>query len=112
MRLFTFLAIFCCSFIALADQNSVGTNEVWIDVRTWAEYQIDHIDGDPRIHYTDIVEQVSEHVANKDTPIRLYCRSGGRSGKATEALMQAGYTNVENAGGIDDARRHRRLTQD
>ena len=42
--------------------------------------------------------------ADKDAPIYLYCRSGRRSGIALEALQQAGFTNVLNLGGFEDAR--------
>ena len=41
---------------------------------------------------------------NKNTNISLYCRSGNRSGKAVKILQQQGYTNVVNAGGLDQAR--------
>ena len=78
---------------------------VWIDVRTSIEYQIDHIDGDTRISYGDIVAGMSELYPDKSTEIRLYCRSGGRADKAMASLREAGYTNVSNAGGIDDARK-------
>ena len=39
----------------------------------------------------------------KDQPIYLYCRSGNRSGKAAVMLEKIGFTNVINAGGIDEA---------
>ena len=32
----------------------------------------------------------------KDTPVAFICRSGARSGKATQMAMQAGYTHVYN----------------
>ena len=81
----------------------------WIDVRSWVEHQVDSIDGDTHIHYTDIVEEVSEAFPDKSSPIRLYCAVGGRSGKAEKALKDAGYTDVVNVGGIDDARKLRGL---
>jgi phage shock protein E len=34
----------------------------------------------------------------------VYCRSGRRSGIAQSALEEAGYTNVVNVGGLEDAR--------
>ncbi len=46
---------------------------------------------------------------SRDADIHLYCRSGGRAGKAKRALEAAGYTSVENAGGIADARKQRGL---
>jgi len=38
----------------------------------------------------------------KDQKIILYCRSGKRAGKALIVLKEEGYTNVINAGGIED----------
>ena len=84
-------------------------NAVYIDVRTWVEHKVDHIDGDPRIHVSDIVEGVSKQYPAKDTPIRLYCRSGVRSSRATDRLKAQGYLDVQNIGGINDARKLRGL---
>ncbi len=82
---------------------------VWIDVRTEAEYQASHIEGDPLIPHQQIVAGVTEKFPDKETEIHLYCRSGSRAGKAKSALEKAGYTNVINEGGIDDAREKRNL---
>ena len=38
----------------------------------------------------------------KDKPIVLYCASGARSGQGARFLKQAGFTDVINAGGLDD----------
>jgi phage shock protein E len=40
---------------------------------------------------------------SKDTKIYLYCRSGNRSQKATDILLNAGFDQVENLGGIQEA---------
>ncbi|PCK08823.1 MAG: sulfurtransferase [Alteromonadaceae bacterium] len=80
---------------------------VWIDVRSLPENKIDSIKGDIRITHTDIVAEISKIYPDKNTEIRLYCRSGGRAGKALLALKKAGYNNVQNVGGIDDARKVR-----
>lgn len=77
---------------------------IWLDVRSWAEYQLDHIEGDRRIPHTEIVDQVVELFPDKSTPIRLYCASGGRAGNAAQSLRAAGYTDIQNAGGIDQVR--------
>lgn len=37
-----------------------------------------------------------------DTPIALYCASGGRSGGAADALRRMGYSEVYNLGGLAD----------
>ena len=81
----------------------------WIDVRSPQEYQQDHIEGDILIPHQDIVAQVQALYPSKTTSINLYCRSGGRAGKAKTALEAAGYTNVKNVGGINDARKQRSI---
>lgn len=82
---------------------------VWIDVRSSIELMVDSIEGDVRISSGKAVQGVSEMFPDKDIEIRLYCRSGTRAGKAMSALIDAGYTNVSNAGSIDDARGEREL---
>lgn len=90
--------------------SSLGHAEsVWIDVRSYLEHKIDHIEGDIRIPHSDILEEVSEQFPDKTTQIHLYCASGVRSGKALNVLKEAGYTNVFNEGGIADARATRNI---
>jgi rhodanese-related sulfurtransferase len=38
----------------------------------------------------------------RDKPIVLFCASGARSGQAARLLKQSGFTDVVNAGGLDD----------
>jgi len=80
---------------------------IWIDVRSELERKIDSIKGDLRISHSDIVPEVQKLFPDKNTEIKLYCRSGGRAGEAAAALESAGYTHVESIGGIDDARKYR-----
>lgn len=96
----------CVLFLLLSFATAAKevTEPVWIDVRSWVEHQTDSIEGDPRYHFTDILESVSLAYPDKETPIKLYCAVGGRAGKALATLQEAGYTNVENAGGINDVR--------
>lgn len=106
-RLNIFLFLLCNILfldIALADP-------VWVDVRSTIEHKISHIEGDLHIPYQDIVDEITKHYPNKETEIKLYCLSGGRSGKAQDWLTQAGYSNVENIGGIADARKHKEQTK-
>lgn len=89
--------------------NSALAETVWVDVRSTFEHKITHIEGDEHIPYKQIVDEISKRYPDKNTEIKLYCLSGGRSGKATEWLSQAGYQNVENAGGISDVKKHRNI---
>ena len=100
----SFLILLSVLFILQAHAETV-----WIDVRSVVEHKISNIEGDIRISHSEIVSEVSRLFPDKDTEIRLYCRSGNRAGKAMSALMEAGYTNISNAGGIDDARKARGL---
>jgi phage shock protein E len=103
-RCITFFVVLLVSTYSLAEV-------VWIDVRTSLEHEIDSIDGDLRISHSEIVPGVEKLFPDKDTAIRLYCRSGGRAGTAEQALKNAGYTDVENIGGISDARKYRHLEE-
>lgn len=98
------LVVICLSSLSYA-------NPVWVDVRSSAEHMIDNIEGDFRVSHGDIVQGIKKIFPDKSTEIRLYCRSGGRAGKAMFALKEAGYTNVSNAGGIDDARKERGIRE-
>jgi phage shock protein E len=94
----------CFSYLSNAET-------VWIDVRSVAAHSIDKIEGDIGISHGDIVQEVSEIFPDKHIKIRLYCRSGGRAGKAMSVLKEAGYINVFNAGGLDDVRKKRGLSE-
>ncbi len=72
-----------------------------VDVRTEAEWDTGHLEGALHIEWQDILKISSD--IQKEEEIFLYCRSGNRSGKATKILVDAGYINAKNAGGIEDA---------
>lgn len=76
---------------------------IWVDVRSEAEYQAKHIEGDLRISHTEIIKEISQRFPDKNTKIRLYCRSGNRAGIAQNALVESGYLQVTNAGSIENA---------
>ena len=75
---------------------------VWIDVRSEAEYEEEHLEGALNIEYSEILEGIALAALDKDTEILLYCGSGRRAGIALEALEAAGFSNVVNRGGLDD----------
>lgn len=77
---------------------------LWIDVRSTVEFQLGHLQGAEHIPYDEVVTTLASMDISKDREIKLYCMSGGRAGKAQTALQAAGYTQVENVGGLDDAR--------
>ncbi len=102
-----------CRFIALiflCHCSALLAETIWIDVRSKIEYMANHIDGDLRVTHTDIVEEVTKLYADKETDIALYCAAGVRAEKAKKLLLDAGYVNVSNIGGINDAKQLRNIT--
>ena len=73
-----------------------------LDVRTQEEYDQGHIPGAIAISYEEIEEKAEEVLTDKDQLILVYCRSGRRSKIAAEALVELGYTNIKEFGGIID----------
>ena len=86
--------------LAIADK---GASPLIIDVRTPAEWNTGHLNEAKHIEWQDIGAHISELTSDKDETIYVYCRSGGRSGKAKTILDELGYSNVINAGGVEDA---------
>ena len=82
----------------MMDQQDV----VILDVREQEEYDAGHIPGAILIPYTMIEEKANELLQEKDHLILVYCRSGRRSKIAAEALLELGYTNIKEFGGIID----------
>lgn len=98
------LLILAPLLLASFTQISVAADTVWIDVRSEKEYKAEHLDGTKFIPHTEIASQIGKLNLAKDTPIKLFCRSGGRAGTAKKTLLEMGYVNVQNVGGIGDAK--------
>ena len=73
-----------------------------LDVREQDEYDAGHISGAILIPYTQIEAKANEMLPDKDQLILVYCRSGRRSKLAAEILVELGYTNITEFGGIID----------
>ena len=73
-----------------------------LDVRTQEEYDQGHIPGAIVISHEEIKEKAEDVLTDKDQLILAYCRSGRRSKIAAEALLELGYTNIKEFGGIID----------
>ena len=91
------LASLLLSSIVFSDEPLI------IDVRSLDEVKTGIIQDAIHIEWTQIDKEINNIDITKDQPIYLYCRSGNRSGKATVILKKIGFTNVINAGGIDEA---------
>ena len=75
---------------------------VILDARTQEEYDQGHIPGAIVISHEEIAEKADEVLTDKNQLILVYCRSGRRSKIAAEALVELGYTNIKEFGGIID----------
>ena len=73
-----------------------------LDVRTQEEYDQGHIPGAIVISHEEITEKAEDVLTDKEQLILVYCRSGRRSKIAAEALVELGYTNIKEFGGIID----------
>lgn len=75
---------------------------VILDTRTPEEYETGHIPGAIVISHEEIKEKAEAVLPDKDQLILVYCRSGRRSKLAAQDLVDLGYTNVKEFGGIMD----------
>jgi phage shock protein E len=75
---------------------------IWIDVRAADEYAVGHIHGALLIPHEDIAAKIGSLNLSKEEDIRVYCRTGRRSGIAKDVLNNLGYIKVVNEGGYDE----------
>lgn len=78
-------------------------NAQLIDIRTPDEFSDGHIKDAKNINFydADFIDQIQVNI-DKSEPVYLYCRSGGRSGKAASKLSEMGFKVYDLDGGIID----------
>ena len=81
----------------------MDTQEVFVlDVREQSEFDAGHIPEAVLLPVGTITEATAAAVIpEKDSVVLVYCRSGNRSKTASQALVDLGYTNVFEFGGIN-----------
>lgn len=99
----TLILLGCSSNYKTVDVDTVykainNSNVVILDVRTVEEYNEGHIMNAINIPIDDIDTINIE----KDKTIYIYCASGNRSKMATNKLIDMGYTDVYDMGGINN----------
>jgi phage shock protein E len=81
----------------------MSQGKIIIDVRDVAEYEGGHVQGAINMSLNEGVFEQQMMSLDPSVSYQLYCRSGGRSGIATDLLQRSGFANVENLGSVEDA---------
>ena len=79
-----------------------ASDYIIVDARTTEEFAEGHIPNAILIPEYEIADRAPDELTDKDRLILVYCRSGRRSKIASQALVELGYTNVKEFGGIID----------
>lgn len=83
-------------------ESKISSGAAVIDVRTVEEFSSGHYPGAVNIPVDQLEGKISSLEQYKDKSVVLYCRSGGRAGRAKKMLEANGFKNVVNAGGLKD----------
>lgn len=79
---------------AFAEKINATENPQILDVRTPGEFNAGHIENADNVNWLgDSFVKESEKY-DKTKPVFVYCKSGGRSKKATEKLEELGFENI------------------
>ena len=82
------------------EEETESDEPLIVDVRTVQEFRSGAYPGAVNIPLDDLNARRAEFGNNPDREIVVYCASGSRSAYAQRMLMQMGYTNVTNGGGL------------
>ncbi len=74
---------------------------ILVDVRTASEFAEGHAQPAVNLSLQDLQSGMELDFA-KDKKVYVYCRSGARASEAQKILEQAGFSDVENLGGLSD----------
>ena len=96
---------------AAADPGVVEEAARWIqkgavilDVRSELETKGGMIPGAVNIPHDQLMSRAGELGKDRNRPVVIYCRSGGRASVAEGVLRSMGYKQILNAGGYDALR--------
>ena len=102
----------CSAEVSKVDYKQITTEEaiimmaeesdyIILDVRTPEEYESGYIKDAINIPNEIIGDKEIAELPDKEQLIMIYCRSGNRSKQASEKLVDLGYTNIVEFGGIN-----------
>ena len=89
--------------ILILQEDLFATEALILDVRTDNEWNNGFIKDAKHIPISDLKERLDEIQAFKDQPIYTYCAAGKRAERAKNLLIENGFFNVTNLGGIKSA---------
>lgn len=93
------------NIISAAEGKAMMDNDdtiVLVDVRTEAEYNEERIPGALLLPLDTIESNATMLIPDKKLTYIIYCRSGNRSYQASLILIELGYENIYDMGGIID----------
>lgn len=84
-------------------KNALETEKgILIDVRGASEVEAGYIEGAINHDFNNGDFAKTIESLDKTKTFYLYCRTGGRSGKAADLLVEAGFEKVYNVGGFEE----------
>lgn len=89
---------------AFLEDEVLGREVQLVDVRTPEEFEAGHISGAVNYNIIDsetFLGQIKN--LNKEEPVYLYCKMGGRSDRAAQLLKEKGFLKIfDYSGGYND----------
>lgn len=77
-----------------AEKIKTTENPQILDVRTPEEFESEHIENAKNINWLGDSFMKDAKNLDKTKPVFIYCKSGGRSSKATQKLEELGFTSI------------------
>ena len=77
-----------------AEKIKTTENPQILDVRTPEEFESEHIENAKNINWLGSSFVKDAKNLDKTKPVFIYCKSGGRSSKATQKLEELGFTSI------------------
>lgn len=84
-----------------AAKDKIKQGALVLDVRTAGEFAGGHYTGAVNIPVQELKNRISE-LGSTNRAVVVYCAAGVRAGKAKQILLDAGFKDVTNAGGLSD----------
>ncbi len=77
----------------------IASGGVLVDVRAEDEFNAGHLEGARHLPLDKLAGQV-DAIGDRDTPVIVYCESGGRSARAASMLRRVGFKQVYDLGAM------------